>query len=217
MKGLNPDQEYFVEEFYEDYRAGLLTRRAFIKKLAFVAGSIPATIGIMSMLGCSAEEMPEATEPMPTPEPAESQPSPAPAEGEISPSPAELIPVPGAKSPFSVPEGDSALETEQVMLTSQGEEISGYLARPKEPGQYPAVLVCHENRGLTDHIRDVTRRFAKEGYVALAVDLLSREGGSENIDPDQVPGLLGEARSGRHEADFIAAFDYLQGLDFVDG
>lgn len=103
------------------------------------------------------------------------------------------------------------------MLTSQGEEISGYLARPIEAGQYPAILVCHENRGLTDHIRDVARRFAKEGYVALALDLLSREGGTENLDPDQVPGLLGDAGPARHEADFIAAFDYLQNQDFVDG
>jgi carboxymethylenebutenolidase len=78
-------------------------------------------------------------------------------------------------------------------------------------------LVCHENRGLNEHIRDVVRRFAKEGYVALAIDLLSREGGTENLDPDQVPGLLGDAGPDRHEADFIAAFDYLQSLDFVDG
>ena len=217
MKDLNPDQKYFVDEFYEDYRAGLLTRRDFIKKLAFIAGSMTATIGIMSMLGCSPEEIPDATEPMPTPELSGAEPSGSTPERATAPSSAGLIPVPGAKSPFSVPEGDPALETGHVMLTSQGEEINGYLVRPGEAGQYPAILVCHENRGLNDHIRDVARRFAKEGYVALAVDLLSREGGTENLDPDQVPGLLGDAGPARHEADFIAAFDYLQSLDFVDG
>ena len=43
--------------------------------------------------------------------------------------------------------------------------------RPAEEGVYPAVLVCHENRGMNAHIQDVARRFAKEGYVALAIDL----------------------------------------------
>lgn len=227
MNKLNPDQKYFVDEFYEDYRAGLMTRRVFIKKLAFIAGSMTATVSIMGMLGCSPEEIPEATEPMPTPEvpptelpatePPAIEPSEPTPEPTTAPSSAGLTPVPGAQSPFSVPEGDPALETSNVMLTSQGDEISGYLARPIEAGQYPAVLLCHENRGLNDHIRDVARRFAKEGYVALALDLLSREGGTENLDPDQVPGLLGDAGPDRHEADFIAAFEYLQGLDFVDG
>jgi carboxymethylenebutenolidase len=217
MKDLNPDQKYFIDEFYEDYRAGLLTRRAFIKKLAFIAGSMTATVSIMGMLGCSPEEIPDATEPMPAPEFPATEPSEPTSEPTAAPSSAGLTPVPGAQSPFSVPEGDPTLETSNVMLTSQGDEISGYLARPIEAGQYPAVLVCHENRGLNEHIRDVVRRFAMEGYVALAIDLLSREGGTENLDPDQVPGLLGDAGPDRHEADFIAAFDYLQSLDFVDG
>jgi carboxymethylenebutenolidase len=116
-----------------------------------------------------------------------------------------------------VPEGDPGLETGTVTFSSQGDEISAYMARPLEEGQYPAILVCHENRGLNDHIKDVTRRFAREGYVALAVDLLSREGGAENVDSDQVPGLLGSTGPERHEADFIAAFNHLQALDFVDG
>ena len=45
------------------------------------------------------------------------------------------------------------------------------------------MLVCHENRGLTPHIQDVARRFAKAGYAALALDLLSREGGTASLDP----------------------------------
>jgi carboxymethylenebutenolidase len=69
MNELNPDQKYFVDEFYEDYREGLLTRREFIKKLAYIAGSMTATITLMGTLGCSPEEIPAATEPMPTPAP----------------------------------------------------------------------------------------------------------------------------------------------------
>jgi len=217
MSDLNPDQQYFVDEFYEDYREGLLTRREFIKKLAYIAGSMTAAITIMGTLGCSPEEIPAAAEPMPTPEPTSAGDGGAVADQTTIPAAAELIPVPGAQSPFSVPEGDPGLETGTVSFDSQGDVISAYIARPVGTGLYPAILVCHENRGLNDHIKDVTRRFAKEGYVALAVDLLAREGGAENLDPDQVPGLLGSAGPARHETDFIAAFDYLQSLDFVDG
>ena len=78
------------------------------------------------------------------------------------------------------------------------------------------MLVCHENRGLTPHIQDVARRFAKAGYAALALDLLSREGGTASLDRDAVPGALTQAGAARHVADFSAAFDYLNAQPFVD-
>ena len=93
----------------------------------------------------------------------------------------------------------------------------GYLAQPAAEGVYPAILVCHENRGLTPHIQDVARRFAKAGYVALAIDLLSREGGTASRDRDEVPGLLTDAGPERHVGDFSAGFDYLQTLETVNG
>jgi carboxymethylenebutenolidase len=129
---------------------------------------------------------------------------------------AELEPVPDAQSPLSVPEGDPAVQTSEVTFPSQGDEIMGYLARPAADGVFAAILVCHENRGLTPHIRDVARRFAKEGYVALAIDLLSREGGTEANDRDEIPGLLSNADPTRHVGDFVAGYEYLQTLDYVD-
>jgi carboxymethylenebutenolidase len=177
-------------------------------------GNMAATIATMGMVGCTAEELPEATTPMPTPIPPTVE-SPTAESPTAETAAADLIPVPGAQSPFSVPEGDPDLVTGDVTFTSEGDEMMAYLARPAAEG-IPAVLVCHENRGLNDHIRDVARRFAKEGYVALAVDLLSREGGAATLDPDQVPGLLSGAPAGRHTADFIAGFNYLEGQDFVD-
>jgi carboxymethylenebutenolidase len=48
-------------------------------------------------------------------------------------------------------------------------------------GKYPAILVIHENRGLNEHTRDVARRFAAAGYVALASDALSRKGGTASF------------------------------------
>ena len=49
----------------------------------------------------------------------------------------------------------------------------GYLAAPDRPGPHPAVVVIHEAYGLNDNIKDITRRFADAGYVALAVDLFT--------------------------------------------
>jgi carboxymethylenebutenolidase len=210
---LNPDQAYFVEEFYEDYREGLLTRREFIKRVAFVTGSMAATVVTMGLVGCEAEEMPAATEAMPTPQPPAGNGTAATA----TTSAAGLTPVPGAQSPLSVPEGDATVEASDVSLTREGEAFTAYLARPVGDGVFPAVMVCHENRGLTPHIRDVARRFGKAGYVALAIDLLSREGGTATLDPDQVPGLLSNAAAGRHVGDFAAGFAHLQSLGFVDG
>jgi carboxymethylenebutenolidase len=75
----------------------------------------------------------------------------------------------------------------------------------KKEGALALVLVCHENRGLTDHIRDVTRRLAKEGYLAVAVDLVSRDGGTAAHDPMEIPDLLTKVDPSQHVADFQAA------------
>jgi carboxymethylenebutenolidase len=77
---------------------------------------------------------------------------------------------------------DPGLVTREVSFnSSDGTEISGYLTRPTGDVRRPAVIVIHENRGINDHIRDVSRRLAKEGYVALAPDLLSRFGGTRSF------------------------------------
>ena len=163
----------------------------------------------MLLVGCTPNEVPQGTEPMPTPEP-----STAKASGSAG---ASTGAVAGAKSPLSVPEGAAGMTTATVQFPSGGTDVSGYLARPDGGSAGPAVLICHENRGLTPHIEDVARRFAKEGYAALALDLLSREGGTAGMDRDAVPGALTQAGAQRHVADFAAAFDYLREQDFVDG
>ena len=98
-----------------------------------------------------------------------------------------------------------------ITFPSGGGDYAAYEARPAGSGSTPIpegfaeatptgngsglVLVCHENRGLTDHIRDVARRLAKVGYVACAIDLLSPEGGTAAIsDPNAIPGILTERR-----------------------
>jgi carboxymethylenebutenolidase len=216
MKELDTFQKYLVEEFYDDYREGLLSRRTFIRRLFFITGSMAATITAMSALGCAPAELPAPTETVPPAEPAATTAPEAAATSEGGAG-AQAGAVPDAKSPLSVPEGDPAVEASEVTFDSQGAEIMAYLARPAAEGTYAAILVCHENRGLTPHIQDVARRFAKAGYAALALDLLSREGGTATLDRDEIPGLLTDAGPERHVGDFMAGLDYLQGLDYVDG
>jgi carboxymethylenebutenolidase len=204
-------KKYLIEEFYDDYREGLISRRTFIRRVAFITGSMAATVVAMSAAGCRPVELPAATEPMPEAA------TPAPSAEAAAAAGGELAAVTGAQSPLSVPEGDPAVQSATVTFPSGGDEISGYLAQPAAAGVYPAVLIAHENRGLTPHIEDVARRFAKAGYVALAIDLLSREGGTASRDRDEVPGLLTDAGSDRHVGDFVAGYEYLQRLDAVDG
>jgi len=66
-----------------------------------------------------------------------------------------------------------AAHTETIYFRSGGATRPAYLARPRGAGPFPAVVVIHEILGLNDNIRDVARRFADAGYVALAVDLFA--------------------------------------------
>ncbi len=74
----------------------------------------------------------------------------------------------------------NALETRDVSFQSDGAAIRGYLARPKAPETYPAVIILHEAFGLVEHERDVARRFANAGFIALAPDVYSRVGALKN-------------------------------------
>lgn len=207
MTQLGKFEKYLIEEFFDDYRAGAMSQRTFTRRVAFITGSMAATSAAMLLVGCTPEEVPRSTDPMPAPGPSSSV---------AGAGTATAGTVPGAKSPLSVPEGTPGLTAAMVRLRAGGTEISGYLARPAAGESGPAVLVCHENRGLTAHIQDVTRRFAKAGYAALALDLLSREGGTAGLDPDAVPGALTQAGAERHVTDFGAGLDYLQAQGFVD-
>ena len=78
----------------------------------------------------------------------------------------------------TIAENDARIVTERVGYDSPKGKINGYLARPKSKGKRPVVLVIHENRGLNPHLEDVARRFAVEGFLGYAVDLLSLVGGT---------------------------------------
>ena len=83
-----------------------------------------------------------------------------------------------------VPANDGRLAIERVTYDSPKGKINGYLARPKSKGKRPAIVVIHENRGLHPHIEDVARRFAVEGFIALAPDMLSLIGGTPSNEDE---------------------------------
>ena len=104
---------------------------------------------------------------------------------------------------------DARLAIDTVSYDAGGTKISGYLARLKDKGKRPAVLVIHENRGLNPHIQDIARRLALEGFLAFAVDLLSPLGGTP-ADEDKARDMIGTLKpeeTARHAA---AAVPFLE-------
>jgi carboxymethylenebutenolidase len=92
-----------------------------------------------------------------------------------------------AKAAIVAPD-DPRLVAKRVSYDSPKGKISGNLVQPKNKSNRPSVLVIHENRGLNAHIEDVARRYAAEGFLALAPDLLSVNGGTPN-DEDKARDL----------------------------
>jgi carboxymethylenebutenolidase len=90
---------------------------------------------------------------------------------------------PGEATAAQVAESDPAILTHNVSYAGKAGPVGAYLARPVKAGKYAGIIVIHENAGLSDHIRDIARRLAKEGYVALAPDFLSRQGGTMKVNP----------------------------------
>ncbi len=112
---------------------------------------------------------------------------------------------------------------EEVQITtSKSETMGGYLALPEGAGPHAAVLVFMEIFGVNDHIRDVTRRVAKEGYVALAPDYFHRTGPGVQLDYDDAGmaagmELLNQLVAEEMLDDVRDALDFLRGRDDVVG
>ncbi|MGH2448592.1 MAG: dienelactone hydrolase family protein [Chloroflexota bacterium] len=87
----------------------------------------------------------------------------------------------------------SNVQTEWHTLEKSGQqpELKTYIAKPGGQGPWPALIVIHEAFGLDEHIQDVTRRFAGEGYLAVAPDLFWLEPAGRTITPDDIKELFG--------------------------
>lgn len=103
---------------------------------------------------------------------------------------------------------DAELFTETVKYPGVPNEMSAYIARPKEDKKYPAVIVIHENRGLTPHIEDVARRAANAGYLAIAPNALSALGKTP-ANEDEARQWFSELKAENNLENFKNAFPYL--------
>jgi carboxymethylenebutenolidase len=109
-----------------------------------------------------------------------------------------------------VAEDDPRLVAEMIEYPGAGATLSGYLVRPKEsPAKLPAVVVIHENRGLNPHIKDVVRRTALEGFLALGPDFLSPQGGTP-ADEDKAREMIGALDQAATVAHAVATVVFLK-------
>lgn len=110
----------------------------------------------------------------------------------------------------TIQENDPRITAETVDIPgAQG--LKGYLVKPKDAsGKLPTVIVIHENRGLNPHIKDVTRRMATEGFIALGLDYISPMGGTP-ADEDKGREMIGQLKAPDVIAYGKAAVAYLKG------
>jgi carboxymethylenebutenolidase len=115
------------------------------------------------------------------------------------------------------------ITTERVQIPLEdGSQMGGYLARPSESGAHPAVVVYMEIFGINSHIRDVTERVAREGYVALAPDYFHRTGPGIELGYDDAGfakgmELLNQLKADEMIADARASQLWLQSRSDVRG
>jgi carboxymethylenebutenolidase len=116
---------------------------------------------------------------------------------------------------------DSAgLITDTVMLPTEGKPIRGYIARPKAPGRFPAVIVVNEVFGLHAYILDICRRFAKLGYVAIAPGFFDRAGDPAPLAMTQFADIMKIVQTAGDQqvmGDVATTLKYLESQPFVNG
>ncbi|MCW3087698.1 MAG: Carboxymethylenebutenolidase [Sediminibacterium sp.] len=109
----------------------------------------------------------------------------------------------------TVSEQDDELDTETILYDANGTTMQAYTAKPKKGNHLGGVIVIHENRGLNEHIKDVTRRAAKAGYLAMAPDALSAEGGTP-FNEDEARALIGKLDPKENLGRFIKSVEFLR-------
>jgi len=162
-----------IIDLYDDFTHGGMNRRAFIDRLAALAGSTAAATALLPILQnnyAHAQTIDEADPRIVT----------------------RMVDIPGAPG------------------------LKGYLAEPKSGGRLPTVIVIHENRGLNPHIKDVTRRVATDGFIALGLDYLSPMGGTPE-DEEKGREMIGKLTPADIGAYGKAAVAYLKALPNGNG
>jgi carboxymethylenebutenolidase len=177
-------RNYLVGEVAEDFVDGLLTRREALRRLTLLGLSVSSATTLLAACG-------EPT-----------------GGGSGATSPAADTPMP---APVTTTPGRTATTKpgEPVRFAGPAGELQGVWAEASDP--QGALLVIHENRGLTPHFVDLVGRFAGASYSALCVDLLSAQGGTGSLqDPAAAPTALAGSPPEQLVADLKAGIDELE-------
>ncbi len=178
---MTPLQRYIAEEIATDHVDGLLSRREALRRLALLGVGTAAATALIA--ACGENKQPTTDAPVTSNEPA-----------------TVSAPPPGSEN--TVP------TTPITWAGPRGELQAAWAAAPEARG---GVLVIHENKGLNDYIRSVAGRFAGIGYSALAIDLLSAQGGTGTFaDPAEATAALGKLPPEEAVADLKSGIDELQ-------
>ena len=122
-----------------------------------------------------------------------------------------LLPVFGKPVGFeSTCNADEEIVTQFVNYPAPKMDIRAFLAHPQREGKFPAVVVLHENRGLQPHIQEVTKRFAQEGFLAMAPDALTPVGGTPENDQSRAAELMRSLDNDDTVNNLVAAVKYLK-------
>ncbi|TPG33660.1 dienelactone hydrolase family protein [Mycolicibacterium hodleri] len=183
---MTPLQRYIAEEIATDHVDGLLSRREAMRRLALIGVGATAASALIASCG-DAEKPAEAT-----------------------PSASPPVTSSGAVTQAVLPPGiENALETTPITWAGPRGELQAAWAEAQSPKG--AVLVIHENKGLTDWARSVAGRFAGIGYSSLAIDLLSGEGGTAKFtDPAEATAALSKISPQDFVADMKSGVEELQ-------
>ena len=175
--------DYLASEVGEDWADGIISRREALRRLALLGLSVGSAIALLE--AC------------------------APAGGPpISPAVVASGSAAASGSVGATGSGRGDLTGESITFAGPSAELRGYVDAAGTPRG--AMLVIHENRGLNDHIRSVASRLAGDGYTALAIDLLSEEGGSDALAQGEVQAALSAALPERLVGDMKAGLTELE-------
>ncbi len=156
-----------IIDLYDAFTHGALDRRAFLDRLARLAGSAAAATALLPILANDYARAAITSED----------------DDRLSISTAKFDT--GDIVDLIEPDEETAAPITHLPF------VTAYHARPKKNSIAPAVIVIHENRGLNPHIKDVARRIALEGFHAFAVDMLSPFGGTPE-DEDRARAMIGK-------------------------
>jgi carboxymethylenebutenolidase len=226
---VNELQRYFVEEFVEEYQEGHMSRRDMMRRVLLITGGVASAATTLLALGCGSDTNTTTTADTTSStagtaaraESATTSPvaavSPAPTGTAVAARGAATMPPATNSADPIVREDDPAIQAGWVEFPGPVSPVFGYLARPRSGPAVPGIVLIHENRGLVEPTMDIARRYAKEGFSGLAVDLVSRSGGTQRYanDAAQIPAILSRTPQADLVADLAAGIAYLKGVDGV--